>query len=319
MHSPANGLLQKLPEFTLALLLIVLWLIMRGYQGFAGDAQIYAFQALAKIHPALSTDLYLQNTSQDQFTIFSPFYATFITWLGLEKAARLLTLLFTAWMLAAAWHLAAALAGRAAAWLAVAFLIIAAGDYGASGVFRIFEQYLTPRLLAEAMIITALACHIREAKVLGFLMAIAALFVHPIMALPGLLLLTCLSLPWRVSVLGAMIGIFATLVIAISATTMPAVARVLTVMDTDWLNVVRERSQFLFLQLWSVRDWDINGRPFIYLLVIAAVIDEERTRRICFAGLLVGACGLAVALVACLNGPVAVLVQGQAWRWVWVG
>jgi hypothetical protein len=317
MHSSRNGLTDTLAASTLALMLVVLWLLMRGYQGFAGDAQIYAFQALARIHPALSVDLYLQNTSQDQFTIFSPFYASLIGWLGLENATRLLTVFFSAWIMAAAWNLTAALVNRSAAWLAVAFLVVAAGDYGAAGVFRIFEHYLTARLPAEALVLTAFACYARGARAIGLAVAAAAMLVHPLMALPGLLLLICLWFPIRVILLGALGGAAAALGIALSATLLPAVARVFTVMDAEWLSIVRERSQFLFLQLWSLKDWDINVRPLLFLAFIAGVHDA-RLRRFCIAAVALSACGLAVALIACLAGPVAVLVQGQAWRWIWI-
>ena len=299
-------------------MLAVLWLLMRGYQGFSGDAQIYAFQALARIHPALSSDLYLQNTSQDQYTVFSPFYATFIQWFGLEHAARLLTLFFTVWTVAAVWYLAAAITQRRTAWLAVGFFVIAAGDYGASGVFRVFEPYLTARLPAQALLITAIACHLRGMKVVGLLLSIAALFIHPLMALPGLLVLICLGLPLRLSVIGAAAGVFAALGIALSATVLPAASHTLGIMDAAWLEVVEERSQFLFLQLWSLRDWDVNLRPLLYLVFIALLLDDARSRRLCIAALLVGICGLTIAVIACLTGPVALLVQGQAWRWVWL-
>ena len=94
MHSSRSALQYNLVGLSLALMLVVLWALVHGYKGFDGDAQIYAFQALARLHPALATDLYLQNTSQDQYTVFSPFYAWFIGWFGLENAARLLTLFF---------------------------------------------------------------------------------------------------------------------------------------------------------------------------------------------------------------------------------
>src|SRR5208282_5823057 len=143
MHPPRRALQNNLVIFSLALLLVVLWALLHGYQGFAGDAQIYAYQALARIHPALSADLYLENTSQDRYTVFSPFYAWLIRWIGLANAARLLTIFFTAWLVAAAWKLAAGLTSSSAAWLAAAFLVIAAGDYGAAGVFRISDSFLT--------------------------------------------------------------------------------------------------------------------------------------------------------------------------------
>ena len=75
------------------------------------------------------------------------------------------------------------------------------------------------------MIMTALACHVRGMKRLGLLLALAALFIHPLMALPGLLLLVCLWLPVRVGVIGAIGGVFATLAIAVVAVKLPAASR----------------------------------------------------------------------------------------------
>jgi hypothetical protein len=185
-------------------------------------------------------------------------------------------------------------------------------------VFRYSEQFLTARLPAEALAVTALACHVRGMKRLGLLLAVGALFVHPLIALPGLLLLICLWLPGRAGGMGAIAGLLAVLVIALAATIQPAATHFLTVMDASWLEVVRERSQFLFLQLWSFHDWDINARPFLYLGFAAIVAPDERIRKLCLAAALVGAAGLTVALIGSLIGPVAILVQGQAWRWVWI-
>jgi hypothetical protein len=318
MHSSISGSYSKIATLSLTLMLATLWLIMRGYHGLTGDAQIYAFQAVARIHPQLTTDLYLQNTSQDQFTIFSPLYAWFIGLLGLEDAARLLTVLFTAWLLAAGWHFARAITNRDAAWLAVASLLIIPGDYGGSGVFRLSESYLTARLPAEALIVTALASYARGSKRLGLLLATAGMLVHPLIGLPGLLLVICLSLPSRMRVRTVIAGVLATLGISVIATMLPAAWHALTIMDTAWLDVVQERSQFLFLQLWSVRDWDLNVRPFIYLAFTAMAVPDDRLRKLCAAAALVGTAGLAVALIAGVIGPVAILVQGQAWRWVWI-
>src|SRR5713226_95374 len=171
MHPSTLGFQSKFAALSLVLMLVALWLAMHGYHGLTGDGQIYAFQAFARLHPQLAADLYLQNTSQDQFTLFSPSYTWCIAVFGLENAARLLTLLFSLWFLAATWSFAAAVTGRDAAWLAVAFLLIVAGDYGGSGVFRILDPFLTARLPAEALAIVALACHVRGMKRLGLLLA----------------------------------------------------------------------------------------------------------------------------------------------------
>jgi hypothetical protein len=317
MH-PNTRTPSKIEILALAFLLVTLWLLVCGYHGLTGDAQIYAFQAVARLHPPLATDLYLQNTSQDQFTVFPPFYAACIRLLDLENAARLLTVFFTAWLLGAAWSVTRAIGGRDAAWLGAAFLLIVAGDYGSSGVFRISEQYLTARLPAEALIVTAIACHLHGRKGLGYLLAVAALIVHPLIALPGLLLLICMSSSLRLNILAVLGGLIATLGIATLAIALPAGIPGLTVMDAAWAEVVRERSQFLFLPLWSVRDWEVNMRPFLYLGFTAIAVPDRRIRALCAAAGLVGATGLAVAWIGGVIGPVAILVQGQAWRWVWI-
>jgi hypothetical protein len=318
MRSSNLGFHPKFATLSLVLMLVTIWLVLHGYHALTGDGQIYAFQAFARLHPQLTADLYLQNTSQDQFTLFPPLYAWWIGLLGLEDAARLLTLVFSVWFLAASWSFAAAVAGRGTAWLAAAFLLIVAGAYGGAGVFRILDPSLTARLPAEALIITALGCHARGMKRLGLGLAFGALFIHPLMALPGLLLLVCLWLPVRAGVIGAIGGVFATLAIAVVAINLPAASLVLTVMDASWLDVVRERSQFLFLQLWSIHDWDINAQPFMSLALTAIAVKDDRVRKLCAAAALVGAAGLAVAFIGGLIGPVALLVQGQAWRWVWI-
>ena len=199
MHSPNFGFQSKFAIFALALLPVTFWLLMHGYHGIREDGQIYAFQAYARLHPQLAADLYLQNTSQDQYTLFSPLYGWFIGLLGLENAARLLTLIFSLWFLAATYGFTRVVAGRDAAWSAVAFLLIAAGDYGGSGVFQILDPFLTARLPAEALIISALFCHVRRMEGTRVIADVSSrLFIHPLMALPGLLtIVVVLWLPLR--------------------------------------------------------------------------------------------------------------------------
>jgi hypothetical protein len=130
----------KLVFLNFSLTITALWCLFRGYQGLDGDAQIYAFQALARVNHALSIDLYLQNTPQDEFTIFSPLYATLIRTLGLRAAAQTLTLAFICWFYVASWKLEEALADRNIPWLAIGFLVMAPGDYGGAAVFHLSES-----------------------------------------------------------------------------------------------------------------------------------------------------------------------------------
>jgi hypothetical protein len=320
MHAPRRLELEKnLTWLACALAITIMWLLVQGYHGLEGDAQIYAFQAWARLHPALAADLFLQDNSQDKYTIFSSFYALIISWFGVEDAARLLTLLFTLWLLYAAGRLAAAFASRRVAWFGVAALILIPTGYGGSSVFHFLEHFLTARLPAEAMVATAFACHASGKRTLGLIIASAAVFVHPLMALPCLLVLTCCWMPVRVSVIGAIAGCLSVVCVAIVAAKDPQLAHSFAIMDGPWLEVARERSQFLFLQLWSYHDWLLNARPFAYLIFLAVAIGDQRIRKLCIACCIVGATGIAIALISSCFDPVAILVQGQAWRWVWIG
>jgi hypothetical protein len=298
--------------------LVFLWAVTHHYGGLKGDAGLYAVQASARIHANLANDLYLRNTSQDSYTIFSDIYAGVIRLLGLQVAAMTLFLGLKLWFFAAAWRLSSRLFGEKFAPLTVALLIASPGEYGAFSVFHYAEDWLTARSFAEALVITSVACYFRGWRSLALLIATAALFVHPLMALPGILVLACLLLPPIVSLCGAVAGVVLTLAVAFGASKGLPTGGVFTVMDATWVEVVRERSQFLFLQLWRTRDWALNTAPFLSLSISGAVINDERVRKLAAAAMLVGAAGIAVALIGSLVGPISFLLQGQAWRWMWL-
>ena len=303
----------------LTLTLVLLWTLTHQYGGLTRDAHIYAFQAMAKIHPALQSDIYLSNTSQDRFTIFSPIYAACIQAFGLTEAETLLLGLCAAAFLVAAWFLARAVTDGDLAWLAVGLLILTVGHYGAFDIFHFSEDYLTARSLAEALVVTALACHFLGWRKTGLLIGAVAMLVHPLMAFPGILMLLASWANLRWNIIGAAAGIGAALLISAGASALHIASGPLAVLDAAWLNVVRERSQFLFLQLWHLHDWDQSAKPLLTVALAALVFhDDPRMRKLCIGAWLVGASGLIVALIAGLIGPVAILLQGQAWRWVWI-
>src|ERR1700716_2948184 len=151
--APSNEpLLQRaIVALAFSLMLVTLWGLVHRYQGLFGDARLYALQALARLHPGLANDLFLQNASQDRYTIFSPLYAMIIKLMGLQHAAVALSVSFTVWFLGATWVLARQLAGRDAAWLVIALLIMTVGRYGGGVAFHFSEDFLTARSLAEAL------------------------------------------------------------------------------------------------------------------------------------------------------------------------
>src|ERR1700730_4372826 len=120
-----NG--RQMSSVCLFLFLVTLWPLTPRYKGLGGDAELYAVQALAKIHPNLADDLFLQNNSQDRYTVFSPLYAWCIRCLGLRCAAITRVIVFKVWFFAAAWELTRELFDRSSAFLSTAFLIVIAG------------------------------------------------------------------------------------------------------------------------------------------------------------------------------------------------
>jgi hypothetical protein len=314
---PPGALHRSAIASSLVFILVVLWLLTHRYAGLRGDAELYAFQAFARIHRSLANDIYLRFGSQAQYTIFSPLYAQCIQLFGLSNAAVALTIVFKAWFFTASWMFARAMSSRTVAFVSTALLIVAVTDYGANGVFQYAEDWVTARSLAEALVITGFALYFRGFRVTGFLITTGSLLIHPIMALPGVLLLLCLQLSFRTSAVAAILAVLGLLSLALAASAARVSVPFLAMIDADWLEIVRQRSQFLFLQLWSVRDWLLNARPFLSLAVSATVLRDPRVSKLCAAAALVAASGIAVALIGCLV-PVAILLQGQAWRWIWV-
>lgn len=301
----------------LGLFLLATWALTHRYS-MVGDGELYAIQAMARLNPALNTDVYLAATSQDKYTLFSPLYAWTIRALGLLNAGAVLFALFTLCLFAAAWGMARQLWDESLAWLATCMLMIADSNYGAYGVFRYTEGYLTARTMAEGLVVVSLALHFRGFTKLSWGIAAASMFIHPLMTLPGLLLLACLSLPLQYSLLGAAGGVAFCIAIAIAASISHGTADYPAVIGGPWLEMVRERSQFLFLRYWHVADWEMHARAFLCLILSALSAPDSRVRRLCFAAALVGATGLIIALIAGTQTPVAILLQGQAWRWFWI-
>ena len=172
-------------------------------------------------------------------------------------------------------------------------------------MFNYSEDYLTARSMAVAMVVSAVALHSAGYRVLGIMTAAVAMAIHPIMAFPGLLLLGSLYLRPRTCAAAAGSACFFILALAYVATGTLAVSRYLPLMDSAWLEVVQERSQFLFLSFWRSSDWELNVRPFVSLTLTALVTADARVRKLCVNAMIIAAAGIAIAFISGSIGPVA--------------
>ena len=315
---PSRVLDQRVANVCLFLFLVTLWPLTHRYKGITGDAELYAVQALAKIHPNLAGDLFLQNNSQDNYTVFPWLYSWFIRWLGLPVAALTFVAALKIWFFAATWALSRELFDRRSAFLSTAMVMVIAGSYGGYSVFKFSEDWLTARTLAEPMVLTAIWVYFRNFKATAFLVALAAMFVHPLMTFPVVTLLFILWLPLSIGAAGAAFCAAAALGTALLALHQPPDLSPFSIMDSDWLSIVRERSVFLFPQLWPAKDWELNALPFASLAISFVILRDRRIQKLSIAAALVGATGLLIALIAATVGPVALFLQSQAWRWVWI-
>ena len=305
--------------FAIAILPVALWCFTHQYAGLIGDAGLYALQAISRNDSGLAHDVFLGNTSQDRYTIFSPFYAFFIAAFGLRAASLLLLVCCKLCFFGAAWACARRLFDTRVALATVALLIVVPVEYGAYHVFRVAEDMLTARSMAEAIAMVGLCLHLYGRRTAALCMAACGLCIHALMALPMVLLLLSLRAGARASALCALAAVVALICIASAAVIAPQWAPAfLRIMDPNWLEMVRERSQFVFLRLWRLADWESTARPFVTLALGMLVIRDERIRGLCASVIIVGAAGLAIASVADVIGPVAILLQSQTWRWVWV-
>ncbi len=291
-------------------------MLSHPYRGIIHDASLYTLQALAHVRPqTLLPDVFLRFGSQDRFTIFSPLYAGTSRLLGFEPAAAALTLISQVALVGSAFALSRAMMPRRLVPFAIAVLIAMPGDYGAGRVFTVWEPFLTPRVLAEALTLGALAAALTSRRALAATLLLAATLVHPIMAAAGIVTLACLhvGIPRpRSAIPLAVVG-----VMALGAET--ALPGPLGRFDPTWLALVQNRSPYLFLNYWSLEDWTGVAVSLATLTIGATTLPYTGTRRLCGAVVATVLGGFALTLLACDLLQLVPFTQLQPWRWQWLG
>lgn len=292
------------------------WLIAFPYRGLEHDAQLYAFQGLNRLDPLLlGADLFIRLGSQDDFTLFPVIVAWVISMIGVEHSAALITLVSFFILVAACGWLASRLVSRDAAVLAVIFLLIMPAQYGSHGIFQVAEMFLSPRVLAEACVVGACAWALAGRGIPAFALAGLGMAFHPLMALPGLLLLIAIRVDWRQMWLLAVTA--ALILAAVLGVARYAPIGSVAVIDPDWLEVIRARSLFLFLDRWQLADWSKIAVVCGTLALAVFAHRGEPAARLAARSIVIGGGGLVIAAIASFL-PVEILLKGQPWRWTWL-
>jgi hypothetical protein len=312
-----TGLRFESRSIALGTLCILTWALAHCYTGIVHDARLYTLQALAHVHPeSLTHDGFLRYGSQDRFSIFGPLYAGVVDLSGPEVAATLLTFVSQAALAACAWLLARQLMPRSLALLALTVLLAIPGFYGAYQVFAVIEPFVTPRMLAEALVLASLTASLCERERLALVVLGMATVIHPVMAAAGIA-----ALLWKH--VGLAYPRVTTLLICLTALLLAALSYVLPPgrwgrFDATWLELVAGRTPYLFATRWRLDDWIQAAPPLATLLVAIRLFPAGRTRNLSRLALLAAVSGLALTLFACDLLHLVLFTQLQPWRWLWL-
>lgn len=300
------------------LVLLALWSVLGRYQGIGHDAVVYALQAIARLHPdPLSGDVFLRYQSQDRFTVFPLAYAYLIDVIGVDRAAASLTFAFQVGWYAAACGIARRMQSAALALLSLALLLFLPRFYGAMEVFRYAEPFLTARIVAEALSLAALLCWVASRRGVALACIALALLVHPLMAFPVALVMAVHQLPLNRFRSGAILGI---VIVVGAACGGFLIGQPEPYIQGEWLEAARQRSGFLFTDLWGIPDWETQVLVLATLGLAAMALPIGTTaRRLAASALLVAIAGLTLAILSSQWLELKVLLQGQPWRWPWIG
>ncbi|GGP25531.1 hypothetical protein [Silvimonas amylolytica] len=285
-------------------LLLAVWLCCHPWFGFWHDGMLYLGQALHRANPShFAGDPFFMYGSQDNYTLFTGFYAQLIKVIGLASAGRYLMLLaHVAWF--SAFYMFCRVATRSyLATMAACLTAVALPPfYGGIGIFSYAEPFLTARSAAEPLVLLALALLVQGRQLPALVALVAALPLHPLVAFSGLTVWFAhvVAFPqtrrirWIVLAL-AVIGLAAALGLAF-AHVKPFDSLLLTYNPTWWLFVSNFNGQVL-ISLWTQGDLVRLGSLMALYLASTRIVTDQGARRLlaCLMGVTV--LSLAVSLI----------------------
>lgn len=300
-----------------ALACVLLWIIQSPYGGLSHDARLYSLIAVAKAYPGnLDHDIFVQFGSQGDFSAFTLIHTALVARLDVETAALLITLVGSCLWLLAAGFFARRVAPAGWALPSFAALLLLPKAYGIYGALTLGEVFATPRPAAEAFCMLALGMALAKRPVLAAGSLLLAMALHPLLAMPVCLVAGLIAFP-------GLQGLRAMALAALASALVLALALLnplgpLQLMPADWFEVVRYRSPYLFPDLWDGTEWARVAWALSTALTLLRVTgDSNPLGVLARTAPLVASIGLLLAYVLGSLFPVQIVVQGQAWRWLW--
>lgn len=227
-----------------------LLLLLRPYEGLQHDGLLYFGQALRRsLMPGLDADLFFAGGSQDSYSLYSRLVAPLFVALGpaaANQALLLLGLLGTA--------LGVALLLRRLdlhpAWGMLA-LAVMSPMYGGLRKFGVTENFLTARSLAEPLVVASLLPLLQGRLALATAVQLGAAALHPLMALPALVVTWLVAAQRDRRWLGLGLLALAGLAMCLGV---PSMARWRATYDPVWWELMSTSSTQLLLGNWTTAD-----------------------------------------------------------------
>jgi hypothetical protein len=314
---PASaGELSRAARAAWLLFLFATWMLLHLYEGLRHDAIMYSMQGLAHVHPDYwSQDIYLRFGSQDQFSLFPRLYARCIAWIGLEPAAELLTGIAEIAFFLAAWRLARLLLPEREMLIGLFLLTALPGTYGSVDIFHIVEDFITPRLLSEALVLAAVLCWLKQRWRLAVACFAIGLFVHPLMTATGIGLCLWLSVVQPKPRFAVRLTLLA--VVALAALSLFVKGPPLR-FDDFWYAISPSALSYLLIGHWDPYVWAVTVPPLLLLAAGSVLLERQPARRLAQAGLGIGVAGIALTAYGGDLLHYTLIVQGQPWRCMWL-
>ncbi len=303
------------------LILVLANAIWLPYRGLCHDARLYGFEVLNGIeggqyHDALSR-CYEQS---GKFSAFGTIIRPLAHWLGIPGAFFLAYVLSKLFLIYALQRFVTRLIPQTTVAVGSLLLLVCIPiEFGGLGVFHLNESFLTPRLCGEALVLLGLERILQQRWTAGLALQIGALGVHPIMAVPGILVaLACLAgqllrprQQWAAAILAA-VGLVAVLGIR------PLGTAIFGEMDAAWMDFVDDFNLYSIPQTWDITDWAALLVAIATVSVAGFVIPAQRGHRYFLAATAtVSLCGVLISVLAHAL-PYARLFQVQPYRWLWL-
>jgi len=299
------------------LLLLQLMFYLHPYTGIRHDSTLYLGQALLKLEPEnFKNDLFFAYGSQANFTVFPDLMASAMRYVDTASAFMGMTVVtLVLFLLASATAVKVLLPSRFWFWSLLALVVLPTG-YGFHHIVSYAEPFFTGRSLSEPLILLALAAYVGRKFFPAILIWLVAFSIHPLQSISLLILVWCDLCLKNKRWLGLLILPLGA--IALGFWGVPSLAVLVRPFGQEWLDLVKEPNQMVFLASWDRADW-ISWSTDVLLLALMGWHLEGLARRLSFAMIFSLLLGVAGTFIFADLLEWQLLTGVQLWRVQWLG